>query len=66
MKCAFAASLLSTQHSGVRAKTGWLGMRIMCPNEVTGLQVDCCIQGRIQGGGGGHPPKIGKNMIFWG
>jgi hypothetical protein len=30
------------------------------------------MQGRIQGGGGGrgggggaHPPKIGKNMIFW-
>ena len=26
------------------------------------------LQGRIQGGGGApdvHPPKIGKNMIFW-
>jgi hypothetical protein len=22
-------------------------------------------QGRIQGGGGAAPPKIGKNMIFW-
>jgi hypothetical protein len=28
-----------------------------------------CLQGRIQGGGGGapgaRPPKIGKNKIFW-
>jgi hypothetical protein len=26
----FVASLLSTQHYGERAKTGWLGIRIMC------------------------------------
>jgi hypothetical protein len=28
----FVASSLSTQHSGERAKTGWLGIRIMCPS----------------------------------
>jgi hypothetical protein len=27
---------------------------------------NCCIQGRIQGGGGRTPSKIGKNMIFFG
>jgi hypothetical protein len=25
----------------------------------------CYKQGRIQGGGKGAPPKIGKDMIFW-
>ena len=27
----FVASTKSTQHYGERAKTGWLGIRIMCP-----------------------------------
>ena len=30
----FVVSPLSMQHKGERAKTGWLGIRIMCPNEV--------------------------------
>ena len=29
IKLVFVASPLSTQHSGVRANTGWLGIRIM-------------------------------------
>jgi hypothetical protein len=32
---------LSTHHSGERAKTGWLGIRIMCPSGVTCLPADC-------------------------
>jgi hypothetical protein len=38
----FVASPLSTQHYGERAKIGWLGIRIMCPNGVTFLHADCC------------------------
>ena len=37
-----AASLPCTQHEGVRTKTGWLRMRIMCPSGVTCLPTDCC------------------------
>jgi hypothetical protein len=36
------ASPLSTQHSGERAKTDWLGIRIMCPSGTTCLPADCC------------------------
>ena len=35
IKFVFIASLLS-------AKTGWLGIRIMCPSGATCLSVDCC------------------------
>jgi hypothetical protein len=35
----FVASPLSTQHYGERAKIGWLGIRIMCPNGVTFLNI---------------------------
>jgi hypothetical protein len=38
----FVASPLNTQHEGERAKTGWLGIRIMCPSETTCLPADCC------------------------
>jgi hypothetical protein len=38
----FVASLLSTQHYGERAKTGWLGIRIVCPSGMTCLPADCC------------------------
>ena len=31
-KLVFVVSPLSTQHYGVRAKTVWLGIRIMCPS----------------------------------
>jgi hypothetical protein len=37
MKLVFAASLLITQHSGVRAKTGWLRIRIMCSSGTISL-----------------------------
>jgi len=33
----FAASLLSTHHSRVRAKTGWLGVRMICPSGMSCL-----------------------------
>ena len=26
----------------IRAKTGWLGIRIMCPSRTTCLSADCC------------------------
>ena len=40
IKLVFVASLLSLQNSGERAKTGWLGIRIMCPSGVTCLPAD--------------------------
>jgi hypothetical protein len=42
---AVVASPLSTQHKGVRAKTSWLGFRIMCPCGATCLSADCCFSG---------------------
>jgi hypothetical protein len=42
IKLVFVASPLSTQHTGERAKTGWLGIRIMCPSGATCLPADCC------------------------
>jgi hypothetical protein len=39
----FVASPLSTQHYGERAKIGWLGIRIMCPNGVIFLPAECCL-----------------------
>ena len=41
-KIGICASPLSTQHYGERAKIGWFGIRIMCPNGVTFLPADCC------------------------
>ena len=41
MKLVFVASPLTMQHEGERAKTGWLGIRIMCPIGVTCLLTDC-------------------------
>jgi hypothetical protein len=35
-------NVLSTQHYGERAKTGWLGIRIVCPSGMTCLPADCC------------------------
>jgi hypothetical protein len=37
IKLVFTASLLSTQHYGVRAKTGWIGIKA----RMTYLPVDC-------------------------
>ena len=42
IKLVFVASLLSTQHTGERAQTGWLGIKIMCPYVATCLSTDCC------------------------
>ena len=38
----FVASPLSTQHEGERAKTCWLGIRIMCASEAKCLSADGC------------------------
>ena len=38
----FVASPLSTQHEGERAKTCWLGIRIVCPSGATCLPADYC------------------------
>ena len=37
IKLVIVAFPLSTQHLGERAKTGWIGIRIMCPSGVTFL-----------------------------
>ena len=37
--CCFSPKHAALQ--GVRAKTGWLGIKIMCPSAVTYLPVDC-------------------------
>ena len=42
IKLVFVASPLSTQNEGEKAKTGWLGIRIMCPSGATGLTMDYC------------------------
>ena len=42
IELAFVASPLSTQHQGERAKTGRLGIRIMCPSGATCLRAECC------------------------
>jgi hypothetical protein len=39
---------INTQHYGTTAKTGWLGIRIMCPIGETCLPSDCCFNGIIQ------------------
>jgi hypothetical protein len=38
----FAFFPLNTQHQEVRANTGGLGIRIMCPSGTTCLPADCC------------------------
>ena len=38
----FAASLLNTELLEARAKTQWLGIRIMCQNGATCLPAYCC------------------------
>ena len=40
IKFVFVASLLSMQQYGERAKTGWFGIRIMCPSGATCLSAD--------------------------
>jgi hypothetical protein len=42
IKLVLVASPLSMQHEGKRAKTGWLGIRIMCPRGATCLPAYCC------------------------
>jgi hypothetical protein len=42
IKMVCVASPLRTQHEGVRVKTGWLGIRTMCPSGATCLPADCC------------------------
>ena len=38
----FIASPLSTWRCDENAKTGWFGIRIMCPTVATCLPPDCC------------------------
>ena len=45
VKLVLVASPLSMQHQGERAKTGWLGIRLMCPSGATCLPTDCCFSG---------------------
>ena len=42
IKLVFVASPLSTQHSGERAKTDWLRIRIMYLSGALYLPADCC------------------------
>ena len=42
LKLVFAASPLSTQHLGVKAKIGHPRARIMCLGKVACLLADCC------------------------
>ena len=32
----------SAEHAALRRKTGWHGIRIMCPSGATCLSADCC------------------------
>ena len=41
-KLVSVASPKNAQHLGERAKTGWLGIRIMCLGGATCLSEDCC------------------------
>jgi hypothetical protein len=47
IKLAFVAFPLITQLKGVRSKTGWLRIRIMCPSVVTCLSVESCFSGEL-------------------
>jgi hypothetical protein len=42
IKLVLVASPLRKYHYGERARTGWLGIRIMCPSGATYLPNDCC------------------------
>ena len=42
VKLVLDASLLSTNINGERTKTGWLGIRILCPSGATCLPENCC------------------------
>jgi hypothetical protein len=55
----FVASPLSIQHKGERAKTGWLGIRIMCQSGATWwTSVECCFSELAQ-----YKGKIYKSSI---
>jgi len=38
-------SMQITQHLGVKSKTGWLGIRILCPNGAASLPAVCYVSG---------------------
>jgi len=42
IKLVSVASTLSTQYSGERADSGWLGIGIMCASGATCISADCC------------------------
>jgi hypothetical protein len=39
IKLVFVASPLRTQHKGERTKTGWFGIRIMCPSGASTIKI---------------------------
>ena len=42
IKLTYVTPPVSTQHSRERAKTGWLGIGIMCSSGVIYVSADCC------------------------
>jgi len=44
IKLVCVASPLSTQHKGERTKTGWLGIRIMCPSAAICISGGYCFR----------------------
>jgi hypothetical protein len=40
--CCFSAKHAALRRERERAKTGWLGIRIMCPIGAICLSMDCC------------------------
>ena len=67
--------LLSRQQQEEITRTGWLGIRIMCPSGTTCLSVDCCFCeigykhstkhiGMVQSGGHHHQLKNYSNKKY--
>jgi len=42
IKLVFVASLVGIHYEGIKAKTGWLGIGIMCPSGASCLPANCC------------------------
>ena len=70
--CSHSCSQLSMHHHGVKAKAGWLRIRIMCLCGATCLPVDCCFSQLTHK----HPTKcvalvhkadiiIALNVTYW-
>ena len=64
LKLVFAASSLSTQHLGVRAKTGRTRVRIICLGKVACLPVDCRFRGVAREKSGSNCRSSTKQDLF--